>query len=61
MTTWKENPDGTRTWHIPSEVLHGASMLDDEDSPELTEEQFDRLADEMRLAEEDGDADTASG
>ena len=52
------NPDGTRTWHIDPDRLQGAALLDDNDSPELTEEQFERLADEMRKVREDEDRET---
>lgn len=43
MTTWKDTPDGTRTFFTPAEALNAASFLDDEESPELTDEQFERL------------------
>ena len=59
---YTENPDGTRTWHIDPDRLEGAAMLDGEDAPELTEEQFDRLTDEMRkVREEEGARDTDEG
>ena len=53
MTRVKKNPDGTRTFCIDEDALQAASMLEDEDAPELSEEQFDRLTDEMRKAREE--------
>ena len=53
MTRVKKNPDGTRTFYIDEDALQAASMLEDEDAPELSEEQFDRLTDEMRKAREE--------
>ena len=48
------NPDGTRTFYIDQDRLDGAALLDGDDAPELTDEQFERLTDEMReLSEED--------
>jgi len=60
MTTWKDNPDGTRTFFTPREALDAASFLDDEDSPELTDEQFERLTDEMRELREDEEGSPTS-
>ena len=37
-----------------------ASFLDDDDAPELTEEQFDRLTEEMRKVREEEEADQES-
>ena len=37
MTTWKDNPDGTRTWHVDQDALYAASLLEGEDAPELTQ------------------------
>lgn len=55
MTTWKDNPDGTRIFFTPREALDAASFLDDEDSPKLTEDQCECLTDEMReLRKEEG-------
>ena len=57
-----QNPDGTRTFYVDQDRLDAASFLDDEDSPELTEEQFDRLTDEMRkVREEEESPDTDEG
>ena len=53
MTTWKENPDGTRTWHVDQDALYAASLLEGEDAPELTQEQFEQLTDEMRKVREE--------
>ena len=56
MTTWKDNPDGTRTWHVDQDALYAASLLEGEDAPELTQQQFEQLTDEMRKVrgEEEG-------
>ena len=48
-----QNPDGTRTFYVDQDRLEGAALLDDEDSPELTDEQFERLTDEMRKVREE--------
>ena len=53
-----QNPDGTRTFYIDQDRLDAASFLDDDDSPELTDEQFDELTDEMRKVREDEDGRT---
>ena len=53
VTHIEENDDGTRTFHIDSDALHAASMLDSPDAPELTEEQFDELTEEIRQVRED--------
>ena len=53
VTHIEENDDGTLTYHVSSDALHAASMLDNPDAPELTEEQFDELTDEMRKAREE--------
>ena len=53
MTTWKDNPDGTRTWHVDQDALYAASLLEGEDAPELTQEQFEQLTDEMRKVREE--------
>ena len=56
MATWKDNPDGTRTWYVDQDALYAASLLEGEDAPELTQEQFEQLTDEMRKVrkEEEG-------
>ena len=51
-----QNPDGTRTFYIDQDRLDAASFLDDDDSPELTDEQFDELTDEMRKVREEEEA-----
>ena len=53
MTTWKDNPDGTRTWHVDQDALYAASLLEGEDAPELTQQQFEQLTDEMRKVREE--------
>ena len=53
MTTWKNNPDGTRTWYVDQDALYAASLLEGEDAPELTQEQFEQLTDEMRKVREE--------
>ena len=57
-----QNPDGTRTFYIDQDRLDGAALLDGEDAPELTDEQFERLTDEMReiREEENGSGDKGS-
>ena len=56
-----QNPDGTRTFYIDQDRLYGAALLDGEDAPELTDEQFERLTDEMReFQEEDNKRDESS-
>lgn len=52
MTTFRENPDGTRHWIIDGDSLEAASLLDDPEAPELTEEQFERLREDMREVRE---------
>ncbi len=39
-------------FHIDSDDLYAAAMLDSEDAPELTEEQFEELADAVRKGSE---------
>ena len=53
-----QNPDGTRTFYVDQDRLEGAALLDGEDAPELTDEQFERLTDEMREVREDEDGRT---
>ena len=53
MATYKDNPDGTRTWYVSEDALYAASMLEGEDAPELTQEQFEELTDEMRKVREE--------
>ena len=48
-----DNGDGTRTFYIDQDRLEGAALLDGEDAPELTDEQFDELTDEMRKVREE--------
>ena len=56
-----QNPDGTRTFYIDQDRLEGAALLDGEDAPELTDEQFERLTDEMKkMREEEEKADEGS-
>ena len=58
MTTSHENPDGTRTWKISPDAAHAVALLEGmEDPPELTREEFDELAEDMRLAREEADAE----
>ncbi len=56
MTTWRMNPDGTRTWTVNFDALEAAALLEDTDL-ELTKEEFDELTDEMRKAREEADAE----
>jgi len=53
-----DNGDGTRTFYVDQDRLEGAALLDGEDAPELTDEQFERLTDEMRQIREDEDGRT---
>lgn len=53
-----DNGDGTRTFYVDQDRLEGAALLDGEDAPELTDEQFERLTDEMREIREDEDGRT---
>ncbi len=53
MTTYRENPDGTRTWYISGDAFFAAEMLEGDDAPDLTREEFDELVDE--IGESDGD------
>ena len=55
MTTYHENPDGTRHWIVDPDALQAAAFLDDEGAPELTQEQFDELTCEMRAAREENE------
>ena len=49
MPTWiEEMPDGTRRFHIDQDTLEAASMLDYDGAPELTDEEFAELTEEMR-------------
>ena len=56
-----QNPDGTRTFYIDQDRLDGAALLDGEDAPELTDEQFERLTDEMRELREEEERRTDEG
>ena len=53
MATYRDLPDGTRVWHVSEDALYAASLLEGEDAPELTQEQFEELTDEMRKAREE--------
>ena len=53
MTTYYENPDGTRHWTVDPDALQAAAFLEDDDAPDLTQEQFDELTGEMRAAREE--------
>ena len=53
MTTFEEKPDGTRTWYVDEDALAAAAFLDYEGAPELTEEQFDELTEEVRKAKDE--------
>ena len=53
MVRIRQNPDGTRTFFVDQDRLEGAAMLDGDDAPELTEEQFEELTDEMRKVREE--------
>ena len=56
MTTWEWNEDGTRTWYVDEDALAAAAFLDYEGAPELTEEQFEELTEEMRKVRKKADA-----
>ena len=43
MTTFREEPDGTRVWRISADALYAAEMLGGDDAPRLTREEFDEL------------------
>lgn len=47
-----DNGDGTRTFYIDQDRLEGAALLEDTDI-ELTDEQFEELAVEMREVREE--------
>ena len=54
MATWIEyHDDGTRTFHTSSAALYAAEMLDQTDAPELTQEQFEELAEEIRSVDDE--------
>ena len=54
MPTWiEEMPDGTRRFHIDQATLEAGSMLDYDGAPELTDEDFAELTEEMRLDQAD--------
>ena len=55
ITRIVDNGDGTRTFYTSADALAAAEMLDDEDSPELSEEEFEELTDEMRKAREESE------
>lgn len=48
-----DNGDGTRTFYVDQDRLEGAALLDGDDAPELTDEQFERLTNEMREVHEE--------
>ena len=52
MTTSYQDEDGITHFFVSKDALEAAAFLDDDDSPELTQEQFDRLTEEMRKARE---------
>ena len=53
------NDDGTRTFYIDGDALYAAELLDQEGAPELTQEQFEELTEEMRKAREETEAEEA--
>ena len=55
ITRIVENGDGTRTFYTSGDALAAAEMLDYEDAPELTQEEFEELTDEMRKAREEAE------
>ena len=59
ITRIVDNGDGTRTFYTGGDALAAAEMLDDEDSPELSEEEFEELTDEMRKAREEAEEEEA--
>ena len=56
MATRRVDDDGRVTWYIDADTLAAAAMLDYEGAPELTDEQFDRLVEEMRKTREEVEA-----
>ena len=57
VTRIEYHDDGHRTFHIDSDALYAAELLDHEGAPELTQEQFEELTDEMRKAREEADGE----
>ncbi len=57
MTTSWVDENGITHYRVSKEAMYAASFLDDDDSPELTEEQFGRLTDAMREVREESDTE----
>lgn len=60
MTTSYEDENGITHYVVNPDALMAASFLDDDDAPELTPEQFDRLTEEMRKVREEEEPDQES-
>ena len=60
ITRIVDNGDGTRTFYTSADALAAAGMLDYDDSPELSEEEFEELTDEMRKAREEAAQEDAA-
>ena len=58
-TYYEENPDGTRTFYIDQDAAEAAALLDYTGAPEVTEEQFEELTEELRQAREQTPPDEA--
>ena len=55
ITRIVDNGDGTRTFYTSGDALEAAEMLDYEGAPELTQEEFEELTEEMRKAREEAE------
>ncbi len=60
MTTSWQDANGITHYRVNPDALMAASFLDDDDAPDLTPEQFDRLTEEMRKVREEEEADQES-
>ena len=43
MTTFRENPNGSREWFVDLDALEGSSLLEANGAPELTPGEFSEL------------------
>ena len=60
ITRIVDNGDGTRTFYTSADALEAAEMLDYEGAPELTQEEFEELTEEMRKAREEAEGEAGS-
>ena len=60
ITRIVDNGDGTRTFYTSADALAAAEMLDHEDAPELSEDEFEELTDEMRNAREEAEQEESA-